>query len=202
MEDVWYTEMNTIEKLVVNLKILAGIGVGDRITVYQNAFVLQSPGVIQSFVRWWYRDSRWSTLSQIQNVINEANVHVENFMHASNKKEPIKPITNRDKFYAMELMSCVQVTPTGLRNLQKTYTEDRRFSASVDMLIKRCMFMSKSYDTFMVSKGLKPPAEVHVQVQQEPEPEPVNANANGGIRTPVSVSLPIAIPKKKKHRLI
>ena len=111
-----------IEKLLVNLRVLAQIGEGDKLEfTAQGNFIPQKPEYWTSFYRFVRRIDRWYILDKIQDTVSSAEI-----MEYHNDGIDQKRVEN-----------ALKLSVHGLRNLQLTYKEDTLFFQSIEVLLER-----------------------------------------------------------------
>lgn len=111
-----------VEKLLVNLRVIAQLQEGDKMDYNaQGQFVPQKPDLWTSALRFLKRTDRWYTLSKIQETINSAEI-MQDHDEGVDKERICK---------ALKL--CVH----GLRNIQLTYQDDVLFYQNIEVLLER-----------------------------------------------------------------
>ena len=111
-----------IEKLLVNLRVLAQLYEGDKLEfTAQGNFVPQKPEYWTSAYRFFKRIDRWDTLQKIQDTVSSAEI-MEN---------------HNDGVDQERIENALKLSVHGLRNLQLTYKEDTLFYQSIEVLLER-----------------------------------------------------------------
>ena len=111
-----------IEKTLINLSVIAQLQEGDKLDMRSDgAFVIQKPSYYLFLHRMSRFVSRWTTHTQIQELVASAE-----FMYENN-----------EGVEAERLRRAIIETVHGFRNLQKTYADDALYQASIKVLIQR-----------------------------------------------------------------
>lgn len=122
MENRKQSAVSVIEKLLVNLRVLSTLNEGDKL-IYTSTgnFVPQSPGMLNSLLRFVTRDDRWHTLSRLSDLISAS----ETMQEYNNGAEKTR------------IRAALEQSINGLRHLQLTYQSDVLFYQSLEVLIER-----------------------------------------------------------------
>ena len=134
-----------IDRILINLKVLATLQAGERITLYSNGcFSVYKSGWAQCISRRTYGETRWGNLESIKTVINEAINILQTYVNLveggnTNNLSSTLPFPT--------LVSCItyiktfskelSVVKNGLENLKKTYETDPLMGANLNLLIER-----------------------------------------------------------------
>lgn len=121
--------VSVIEKMLVNLRVLATLNEGDKLFYTSTGnFVPQTPTFYNSVVRFVFRDDRWQTFSRLSDLISAA----ETMQEYNNGAEKSR------------IKSALEQSVVGLRNLQLTYQTDVLFFQSLEVLIERMQHIVKT----------------------------------------------------------
>ena len=109
-----------VDKVLVNLRVLACVEEGDKIDQLSNGFlVIQKPSIKTIANRMFYGTNREKTLKAINELIRS-----------------IELVNDSDPSDEM-LFHVIRGSVHGFRNLQKTYKSDAYFVASIDVFLGR-----------------------------------------------------------------
>lgn len=111
----------SLNYILINLRVLSNIGVQDKLCTYETPFNLHSPSAWRSAYRFIYRESRVKNLQDIENCIYEA------------KKHPQFP----------RIKSALKSVPTGLLRLANTYRDDATLYSRILVLIDNINILCK-----------------------------------------------------------
>lgn len=114
--------VSVIEKLLVNLRVLATLQEGDKLFYSSTGnFIPQSPGFFNSITRFLMRDDRWHTLSRLNDLVSASETMQE--YNKGAEKARIK--------------TALEQSINGVRHLQLTYQTDILYYQSLEVLIER-----------------------------------------------------------------
>ena len=131
---------NSMETLLVNLKVISKIECGDRL--YSNKKFLEldkSRSFIISFLRWWKEESREKTLNEIHNNLDNAFTCITNSKIMKNEN---------DNEILYSLLFQLEHCKKGIINLKKTYDSDATIEAKLEVeiqLIERYIKEGREY---------------------------------------------------------
>lgn len=120
-----------VDKTMANLKLISMINKGEKVCLRRGQLNIEQVDRLQSFRRWYNKDSRDVTLIHIRNTINDA-IKLAKGMLANNVQSDMKTWTIGA--INQELRNC----DTGLQNLKTTYIDDPSFLANIDVLSDKC----------------------------------------------------------------
>jgi hypothetical protein len=124
-----------VEKLLVNLGVLSQIREGEKVEFTPAGyFVPQRPGRLTSLMRLFWRVDRWDTMSKISEAIATAEI-----------MEYHDGAVDRDRIEA-----AMRKSVHGLRNLQRTYTDDTLFVQNLEVMLERVGKRYRLADTEML----------------------------------------------------
>lgn len=142
-------DTDSLNRTVINLKVLAALRPGERLSMHDACFVVQRNRWWQPLVRWWGADTRWRTLEAVNRVVNDAirimQVHTRRHRAEHQQAPAAEPAPSSPSEPAAEtlleartvvLSLAVELTESlrGVTNLRETYLGDRTFVAHVDVL--------------------------------------------------------------------
>lgn len=120
-----------VDKTMANLKLIAMINKGEKVCLKKGQLNIEHVDRLQSFRRWYNKDSRDVTLIHIRNTINDAIKIAKGLLNNSyNTDLKVWTISSINQ----ELKNC----ETGLQNLKTTYMDDSSFVANVDVMVDKC----------------------------------------------------------------
>ena len=123
---------NSMEILLVNLKVLSKIECGDRLYACKKCLEIdKSKGFFNSFWRWFKEESREKTLIEIHNNLDIAFTCIENVMS-------MYYYTKNDKDLKLLnlLLDELDKTREGLKKLKRTYSNDATLESKLEVEIQ------------------------------------------------------------------
>lgn len=120
-----------IDRIIINLKVLAAIRTHERLTVQNSWFQIQENSWKQPLKRWYNGDTRWSNITAIKRVVNDAMNILE--LYLTHDEETTHRSQHRLMERLQEELSGVKV---GLENFKETYAGDKTLRANVDVLLQ------------------------------------------------------------------
>ena len=142
-------DTDSFNRTVINLKVLAALRPGERLSMHDACFVVQRNRWWQPLVRWWGADTRWRTLEAVNRVVNDAirimQVHTRRHRaehqqapaaepSPSSPPEPVAETLLEARTVVLSLAMELTESLRGVTNLRETYLGDRTFVAHVDVL--------------------------------------------------------------------
>ena len=125
-----YTEQ--INNNILNLKIISAINKDDKVCINDNNISIESNDLLQSFRRWYYNQSRLTTMEQLESVINESFKLTDEILDSDDKLNSADT-SNIIQRFLIELSSVKK----GLDNLKITYNDDVSIVSRIDLLEQR-----------------------------------------------------------------
>ena len=142
-EDKSQIDTPTIDQLLLDLKILSQIKKNDKICTNNDQLSIDNPRIFQGFSRWFYNNSRDSTMEYIETTLHstlyftnliltnesispDSSSHLPNQKFHDNNSELLK------KFY-LEMLHSVE----GLKNLKATYEQDITIASRIQLVIDK-----------------------------------------------------------------
>lgn len=142
-EDKSQIDTPTIDQLLLDLKILSQIKKNDKICTNDDKLSIDNPRIFQGFSRWFYNNSRDSTMEYIETTLHstlyftnliltnesispDASSNMPNQKFHDNNSELLK------KFY-IEMLHSVD----GLKNLKSTYEQDITIASRIQLVIDK-----------------------------------------------------------------
>jgi uncharacterized protein YsxB (DUF464 family) len=129
-----------------NLKILSKLKVGDKLLYQNDLFYIDSWTYTQPLYRWYYNETRHTTLKHlndfIQSVFNFIEIIYSNEMGTIENNYYIqvsKPqiFNEENSTLLINIINELQNTINGLNNIKQTYKQDIHFVSSIDILIEK-----------------------------------------------------------------
>lgn len=125
---------NSMETLLVNLKVLSKIECGDRLITSKKFLELdKSKGWASTFFRWFREESREKTIKEIHNNLDNAFTCIINVSRFSAET----PLDSKDIHNLNILLTELQFANKGLIKLKKTYNQDATIEAKLDVEIQQ-----------------------------------------------------------------
>ena len=132
--------INNLEKLLLNLKIIANLKEYDKLsTSDKNVLIIDSPSLFQGIYRTFYGDSRDETLNKIESIINEIFSITDNLLEKSQNNNSYfnknfdDDISTTFQSIVLNLSESVK----GLQNLKITYLKDVSITSRIDLIINK-----------------------------------------------------------------
>lgn len=136
------------DRVIINLKVMGYVKPGERITMRNNSFSIQQAGWGQCLQRWQYGETRWASLANIQNVVEDAlriiGTYVTMFKVQMNEVEPNiqasqypLPTPESCANYINDMGREIQNAMVGLENLKITYEFDPLMLSHIDLIIQK-----------------------------------------------------------------
>ncbi len=122
-----YATMDTVEKLLYELKTISEIQKNTKISTYKEFIVIESNSMFQWAYRWRYGDSRNATTTHIANIIDTV-ITVVTLMLENPKKHGDTLRTFLERLRAGHI---------GMTNLCDTYKEDQDFIGNIRPVISK-----------------------------------------------------------------
>jgi uncharacterized protein YsxB (DUF464 family) len=145
-----------------NLKILSKIQVGDKLLYQDGLFYIDCWTYIQPIYRWYYNESRSSTLKYlndfIQSVFNLIEIIYSNEMGTLENNYYIqvsKPeiFNDENSTLLVNIINELQNAINGLNNIKQTYKQDIHFVSSIDILIEKIQVRIKKVQNSLSIKN-------------------------------------------------
>jgi hypothetical protein len=134
---------DTVDVLIANLKVLASVPNSGRLSVRKGLLTVDNTIHGQFFIRFWYGDSRESTMYHVKNTIKNIIRASEDIMRAPGTAW--KDVWNLGRI-AKE-MECAEF---GLQNLRVTYASDAGTNATLQVM-SECLQAQEVISTFVDS---------------------------------------------------
>lgn len=128
-----------VDKTMANLKLIGMINKSEKVCLRKGQLNIEQVDRLQSFRRWYNKDSRDVTLIHIRNTINDA-IKIAKGLMMNNIQSDMKTWTVGA--LNQELKNC----DTGLQNLKTTYIDDPSFLANIDVLCDKCKAQCEEID--------------------------------------------------------
>lgn len=142
--------MKSIDRLLVNLKIIASLPEFCKLKRNKvGCLEIDSPKYFSFLIRFLNGDSRDTTISDIDSIINLSIDHCNEIVNSRYFSRPKQDIAQSFVFDKLEeeynhkrnLLEAIhqelKKIPTGLENLQKTYCDDRMSVAKIETIISK-----------------------------------------------------------------
>jgi hypothetical protein len=120
-----------IDQLIANLKVIGAVPTGGRLAVRRGQLSVDSTVHGQCLARFWYGDSRETTLQHVRNTMTGSVRATESLM-TSERPLHLKEV------WALDRVACeMEASECGLRNLRSTYTGDAGVNAALHVVSER-----------------------------------------------------------------
>jgi hypothetical protein len=133
-----------VDKTMANLKLIGMIKKGEKVCLKKGQLNIEQIDRLQSFRRWYNKDSRDVSLTHIRNTINDA-IKIAKGIIGNTVQMDLKTWTIAA--LNSELRNC----ETGLLNLKTTYMEDQSFLANIEVLQDKCRAQCDEIDKSLFS---------------------------------------------------
>lgn len=164
--------VSSAEVIITNLKIISNLKPNDKLTVREEILDIDKPHYYQGVNRWWNDDSRTSTLTELERIINKAfciideiyknEVHTKAVSGSSeedNYYEKTTPVPSSSVYFKNENSHQLQTfslelknSIKGLQNLQMTYKSDITVCSKIDVIIEKINIRIKKIDSLLTIK--------------------------------------------------
>jgi hypothetical protein len=128
-----------VDKTMANLKLIGMIKKGEKVCLRKGQLNIEYVDRLQSFRRWYNKDSRDVSLIHIRNTINDA-IKIAKGLIANNIQSDLKIWTV--SALNQELRNC----ENGMQNLKTTYIDDPSFLANIEVLLDKCKAQADEID--------------------------------------------------------
>ena len=139
--------LESVDDILLNLKIIANIKENDKISTHTPALTIDGSSIFQCLKRWFYNNSREDTLEKIDKVIKRSfeitDATLENEVLKSQKLQHPHPSTDEDFFkednsnifqrFVVEMSNACK----GLENMKLTYKDDISTQSKLDIMIHK-----------------------------------------------------------------
>lgn len=120
-----------VDVLIADLKVVASVPNGGRLSVRRGHLSVDATVHGQCLTRFWYGDSRDSTLQHVKNTVAGAVRTADGIMAA-----PGEP--DWKAVWTLERLACeMERAESGLRNLRSTYAADSGMTAALQVVSER-----------------------------------------------------------------
>jgi hypothetical protein len=130
--------IDCVETLMVNLKVMAKIGPGFKINTKEKYLELDDTTWVQGVLRWYRGDSRQTTLDKIHISVNSSANHVNKALadFKENNDIPCEMYLNSTaEEFLITIHEIIRNAKVGLENLKDTYIHDETLSSRLEMSI-------------------------------------------------------------------
>lgn len=162
LEPVVKDSQNTIDNMLLNLKILSELEEGDKLIAGGNTLEIDKTWVLQGIVRWYNNSSREGTLAKIEELFRE----IFTFIDTTIKNERRSRGRRREIFdqdisqLLQKFFVAIQNAISGIENLRATYKTDitirSRLTLLIDMLKTRIEDLNKILRLDISSESAQP----------------------------------------------
>lgn len=128
-----------VDKTMANLKLIGMIKKGEKVCLRKGQLNIEYVDRLQSFRRWFNKDSRDVSLIHIRNTINDA-IKIAKGLVSNTIQSDMKVWTV--SALNQELRNC----ENGMQNLKTTYIDDPSFLANIEVLLDKCKAQADEID--------------------------------------------------------
>jgi hypothetical protein len=179
---------------ITNLKILSKIKQLDKLFFENNHFSIDTWNYMQPVTRWYYNESRVSTLRYLEDFVSKvfetidiiydsemkSGISLDNtyYTRISGNSSPVFKEENSALIltFINEMKNCID----GLNNLKQTYKEDISTVSSIDLIIEKMNVRIKKMSSILSIDRNTNPIETkkihHTQTQHKDKKEKDNIN--------------------------
>lgn len=135
----------TEEQLLFNLKIISELKKDDKLSYYDNQFIINDPGYKQGIYRWYYKQDRANTLKNINILVDATfsyidetfNKELSGGRYREYKTERVLYENNSQKLQRFK--EALLDTCRGLDKLRGTYQEldDRSMTSGIELIVEK-----------------------------------------------------------------
>lgn len=135
----------TEEQLLFNLKIISELKKDDKLSYYDNQFIINDPGYKQGIYRWYYNQDRANTLKNINILVDATfsyidetfNKELSGSKYREYKTERVLYENNSQKLQRFK--EALLDTCRGLDKLRGTYQEldDRSMTSGIELIVEK-----------------------------------------------------------------
>lgn len=155
---------NTNDYYNNNLLIISNITPGDKLYYYLENFIIDRPNAIQSLSRWYYSESRISTIKHLDDFIVKLFNTIDTIYNVESKIKTTSYYSNliisnnivHDTTTIANLTTYInnmKIANDGLTNLMQTYKTDIVTVSALEIIIEKIFIRIKQID--QVLKKLK-----------------------------------------------
>jgi len=155
---------NTNDYYNNNLLIISNITPGDKLYYYLDNFIIDRPNAIQSLSRWYYSESRISTIKHLDDFIVKLFNTIDTIYNVESKIKTTSYYSNliisnnivHDTTTIANLTTYInnmKIANEGLTNLMQTYKTDIITVSALEIIIEKIFIRMKQID--QVLKKLK-----------------------------------------------
>ena len=150
-----------MERLLCDLKVVAALRVGDRISQSGGALVIMHPSFLGTLWRTARGESRQTSITAVTACFTEALALGEEYALAwkRSREAPATDLhaTERLRERALHLVAEIESAAVGLRHLKLTYADDHTLSARINVLMDKIMTQSNVFKDILGLQRQKSP---------------------------------------------
>jgi hypothetical protein len=120
------TDIN-IEEIMLNLKMVSSINPNDKLYLEERLFKIDSPTIIQGFMRWFNDYSRIKTMEHIDDLVGLTTIYIDGIFKKTQ-------ITNDDNRICQNILVEISNVIKGLQNLKQTYSTDIFIQSKLEII--------------------------------------------------------------------
>jgi len=132
-----------LNKHINNLKIIQNIDYYDKLSVYDDTYYIDKYSYYQGIIRWFYDNNRLKSYNHIEHtfhilidIYNDLTTQLSTFPK-SNKRNIIKKKKKKINDYLTIIRNELDISITGLLNIQNTYKGDKEYCNYIKELITK-----------------------------------------------------------------
>lgn len=135
----------TEEQLLFNLKIISELKKDDKLSYYDNQFIINDPGYKQGIYRWYYNQDRANTLKNINILIDATFSYIDETFNKELSGSRYREYKNEQVLYEnnsqklQRFKEALLDTCRGLDKLRGTYQEldDRSMTSGIELIVEK-----------------------------------------------------------------
>lgn len=150
-----------MERLLCDLKVIAALRVGDRVSQSGGALVIMHPSFFGTLWRTARGESRQTSITAVTACFTEALALGEEYALAWKRSHDAHATdlngTERLRERALHLVAEIEGAAVGLRHLKLTYADDHTLSARINVLMDKITTQSNSFKDMLGIQRQKSP---------------------------------------------
>ena len=123
-------------QLIIKLKLLSKLQVGDKIEVNNDDFIIIKPSLTSSIYRWYMKHDRTISIIYLENLFANIQIAIEELLQQPDSDG--KTIFETKEILMEQFKVGVQSALNGLSNLKFTYATDPMIITRLENIEKRC----------------------------------------------------------------
>lgn len=121
-------ECNTVDNIILNLKILGQIKKTDKLCCNDNIVAVHTSNIGRPLSRWWYSESRDNTIKKINLIIDESFKKID---------EKVKNYNSANSELLQRFLIELTNACSGLNELKISYIDDINMQTKLDLVLDK-----------------------------------------------------------------